>query len=81
LKASFDISTYPPELQVVLRAMQVYGILLADNGSDWYISGTPDERWDNEMRHLLDGIRGDHFGAVDASGLRVSPDSAQAVLP
>ena len=78
LKASFDISTYPLELQVILRAMKTYGIILADNGSDWYVSGAPDERWDNDMLHLLDDVTGDDFEAVDSSGLMVNPDSGEA---
>ena len=78
LKASFDISGYPTQLQVILRAMQVYGIILADNGSDWYISGVPDNRWDNDMLHQLDNLTGDDFEAVDTSGLMVDPNSGQA---
>ena len=48
LKASFDISPYPAEMQAILHAMQTYGLILADNGSDWFISGAPDERWNND---------------------------------
>src|SRR5262249_39870318 len=47
LKASFNISTFPPDVQVILRAMKKYGIILADNGSAWFISGKPDDRWNN----------------------------------
>jgi hypothetical protein len=79
LKAGYDISGFPPELQVILRAMQTYGIILADNGADWFVSGAPDERWDNDMLHQLDVLTGDDFEAVDVSGLMVSPDSGQAV--
>jgi S-layer homology domain len=79
LKAGYDISSFPPELQVILQAMKTYGILLADNGSDWYVSGAPDERWDNDMLHLLDVLTGNDFEAVEASSLMVSPDSGQAV--
>ncbi len=75
LKASFNISGYPADMQVILRAMKKYGIILADNGSDWFISGAPDPRWDNDMLHLLDGITGSNFEAVNASGLQVSVDS------
>jgi hypothetical protein len=75
LKASFDISGYPAVLQVILRTMKTYGIILADEGADWYISGAPDERWDNDMLHLLDDLTGDDFEAVDSSGLMVDPDS------
>src|SRR6188474_2287775 len=75
LKASFNISSYPPAMQVILNAMKTYGIILADNGSDWYVSGAPDSRWDNDMLHLLDDLSGDDFEAVDASGLMVNSDS------
>jgi hypothetical protein len=77
LKASYDISGFPAELQVILQAMKTYGIILADNGADWYVSGVPDERWDNDMLHRLDVLTGDDFEAVDASGLMVDPDSGQ----
>ena len=81
LKASFDISPYPAELQVILRTMQTYGIILADNGSDWYVSGVPDERWDNTMLHRLDALTGNDFEAVDSSGVMVDPDSGEALQP
>lgn len=81
LKASYDISPFPPELQVILLAMQRYGIILADNGSDWYVSGAPDPRWDNDMLHLLDVLTGDDFEVVDTSILIIDPDSAQARQP
>jgi hypothetical protein len=80
LKASFNISTYPAEMQVILQAMKTYGIILADNGSDWYISGAPDERWDNDMLHLLDALTGNDFEAVDTSVLMVDPNSGEAHL-
>ncbi|MBN1371503.1 MAG: hypothetical protein JW987_06145 [Anaerolineaceae bacterium] len=79
LKASFNISGYPAEVRVILQAFKDYGIILADNGSNWYISGVPDERWDNEI--LVDafhGIDGINFEAVDSSGLMIDPDSGQA---
>jgi len=78
LKASYDISGFPAELQVILQAMKTFGIILADNGSDWYVSGVPDERWDNELLHQLDILTGDDFEAVDASVLMVDSDSGQA---
>ncbi len=81
LKSDFDISPFPPELQVLLRAMQVYGIVLADNGADWYVSGATDERWDDEMLHLLDVVTGNDFEAVDTSVLIVDPDSGQVTQP
>jgi hypothetical protein len=78
LKASFDVSRYPELLRPLLQAMKTYGIVLADNGSNWYVSGAPDERWDNEMLHLLDALTGDDFEAVDTSVMMVEPDSAEA---
>jgi hypothetical protein len=82
LKASYDISSYPPAMQVILTAMKTYGIILADNGSNWYVSGAPDERWDNDMLHLLDDLTGNDFEAVDTSTLMVDYDSgATGSLP
>ncbi|HPH96010.1 MAG TPA: hypothetical protein PKW33_04885 [Anaerolineaceae bacterium] len=81
LKASFDISGYAPQIQVILQAMKTYGIILADNGSSWYISGVPDERWDNDLLHTMDDITGDDFEAVDVSSLMISPDSGEARQP
>ena len=75
LKASFDISTYPADMQVLLQAMKTYGIVLADNGSDWYVSGVPDSRWNNDTLHLLDNLTGSDFEAVDTSTLMVDPNS------
>ena len=47
LKASFDVSGYAPEIQKIFRAMKRYGLIVADNGSDFYVQGTMDPRWDN----------------------------------
>jgi hypothetical protein len=79
LKADFDISGFAPEVQVILTALKTYGMILSDNGSPWFITGVPDDRWDNEM--LFDAfaqIHGSDFEAVDSSSLIVDPDSAQA---
>jgi hypothetical protein len=79
LKASFDVSPYPHDVQVILTALKTYGMILADNGGNWFVSGAPDPRWDDEtLVDTLRGITGDNFEAVDVSGLMVSPDSAQA---
>ena len=80
LKADYNITSFPKELQVLLQAMKTYGIILADNGSDWYVSGTPDKRWTNDMLHQLDLLSGDDFEAVDSSVLMVDPNSG-AVRP
>jgi hypothetical protein len=78
LQASFDLSGFSPEAAVILRALQTYGMILADNGSPWYLSGVPDERWDNDVLHELHNVRGTDFEAVDVSSLMVHPDSGQA---
>ncbi len=78
LHASFNISTFSPTNQIILKAMQKYGIILADNGSAWYISGAPDSRWDNSDLHNLGLVHGSDFEAVDESALMINPDSGQA---
>ena len=77
LKADYDISDFPIEMQILLQAMKMYGIILADNGSNWYVSGAPDERWDNDMLHLLDVLTGNDFEVVDTSVLMVDMNSGE----
>ena len=80
LKASFVIdNSFSPHAQTILRALKKYGLILADNGSRWYISGVPDERWDNDVLHELDVVTGDDFEAVDVSSLLVNANSGQAL--
>lgn len=81
LKADYDISGFTPFMQVLLTAMKEYGIILADNGSAWYVSGVPDERWDNDELHTLDVLQGSDFEVVDVSSLMIDPDSGQALPP
>lgn len=78
LKEDYDISGFDPQMRVILQAMKTYGIIIADNGSDWYVSGAPDNRWDNDLLHTLDVLTGDDFEAVDASSLMINPNSGQA---
>jgi hypothetical protein len=70
LKASVDISGFGPHVQVLLRALKKYGMLLADNGSPWFISGTPDARWDDDEFHALHNLHGSDFEVVDTSSFR-----------
>jgi hypothetical protein len=79
LKASFDISHFSAANQVILTALKQYGMMLADNGAAWFISGAPDAGWDNDDLHALTGITGSNFEAVDATVLMVNPDSGQAL--
>jgi hypothetical protein len=78
LRASFNLAGFSPEVQVILRALKKYGLILADNGSAWYISGVPDERWDNDVLHELHQVHGSDFEAVDESSLMINPNSGQA---
>ncbi|HWT03362.1 MAG TPA: hypothetical protein VN256_24145 [Pyrinomonadaceae bacterium] len=64
LKASVDISGFSPAMQVILRAMKKYGMILADNGSSWYVSGAPDPRWNDDELHTLSAIKGSDFEVV-----------------
>ena len=70
LKASFDTSGFQPQARVILEALKRYGMILADNGSPWYISGAPDPRWSNDDLHSLDRLTGTDFEVVDTSHLR-----------
>ena len=78
LKAGFDISGFDRQARIVLQAAKTYGLIVADNGSPWFMSGVPDERWDNDALHSLRDVPGSAFEAVDASGLMVNPGSAAA---
>ncbi len=68
LKASVDISGFGPHAQIVLTALKRYGMILADNGSPWFISGTPDSRWNDDEMHQLQTLTGVDFEVVDTSG-------------
>ena len=64
LKAGVDISGYPAQARIVLAALKRYGMILADNGSAWYLSGAPDDRWDNTQLATLSGIKGSDLEVV-----------------
>ena len=66
LKAATDISGLPPQARVVAQAMKEYGLIVADNGSDWYVSGAPHPRWDNDQLQQLRRLRGSDFEVVEA---------------
>jgi hypothetical protein len=65
LKRSFDVSGFPRQARVVLRALKRYGMIVADNGSPWYVSGVPSSRWDNDDLHTLHRVNGSDFEVVD----------------
>ncbi|HLH01687.1 MAG TPA: RICIN domain-containing protein [Bryobacteraceae bacterium] len=77
LKASFDISGYAPQAQVILQALKTYGLILADNGPSWDLTGMGDSRWDDAALNSIKHISGNNFEAIDESSLMVNPNSAQ----
>jgi hypothetical protein len=64
LKSTFDISSYPASVKVILTAMKKYGLILADNGSSMYISGAPDSRWSNDDLHTLSQVPASAFDVL-----------------
>jgi hypothetical protein len=64
LKASYVISGYPRTARIILQAMKEYGMILADNGSDWYVSGAPDSRWSDAGLNTLKRVPGSAFEVV-----------------
>jgi hypothetical protein len=78
LKANYDISGYSSSIQVILKAFKKYGLIVADIGSDWFVSGTQDNRWDNDVLQTLSNVQGSAFEAVDAASLMVTSNSGEA---
>ncbi len=76
LKASFDGSGFPPQARIVLTALKRYGMMVADNGSNWFISGAPDPAWDNDDLRALGSVKGSDFEVVDTSSLEPGPTAA-----
>lgn len=64
LKASYDISGFPPSARVILQGLKTYGMILADNGGDWFVSGAPDSRWNSREINALKQVRGSDFEVV-----------------
>ena len=70
LKTSFDTSGFPRQARIVLEALKRYGMILADNGAPWYVTGAPDPRWSNDDLHTLHRVTGADFEVVDTSSLK-----------
>jgi hypothetical protein len=69
LKADYPIDGFPAQARIVLAALKRYGMIVADNGSDWYISGAPSPRWDNDALRTLGRVKGSAFEVVDTRSL------------
>ncbi len=70
LKQSYPIAGFPRQARIVLQALKEYGMILADNGSDWYLSGAPHPKWSNDQLHTLHRVPGSAFEVVDGTILR-----------
>jgi hypothetical protein len=77
LKRKVDPADFSPQTRPIVLALQRYGMILADNGSPWFLSGVPDPRWDNDVLRELRTLHGTDFEAVDTSSLPIHPDSLQ----
>ena len=69
LKASFDTSRFPRQSRIILQALKRHGMIVADNGSDWFVSGSPSRGWNNDDLRALKGVEGRNFEVVDDSAL------------
>jgi hypothetical protein len=81
LRAGFDLSGFSPANRIILRALQKYGMMIADEGQAWFLSGAPDARWNDADLRQLSRVAGADFEAVDVSGLMIDPDSGRARQP
>jgi hypothetical protein len=70
LKESFDVWPFPRQARIVLIALKRYGMIVADNGSNWYVSGAPSPGWSNDQLHTLGRVKGSNFEVVDTASLR-----------
>lgn len=69
LKANYDISKFSPAMQVILTALKKYGLILADNGGDWFVTGAPHPQWNDEELNTLKRVKGRDFEVVKMEGL------------
>jgi hypothetical protein len=81
LKASYDISQFSTNVQVILTALKKYGMIMADNGSSMYISGTPDDRWDNNDLHNLGQVPASAFEVVQMNPIYTASNVPQGSAP
>jgi hypothetical protein len=78
LRSSFPTHGFPPQAQVILEALKIHGMMVADNGGPWFLSGSPDENWVEPQLDALRRVRGADFEAVDTAHLIVHADSGRS---
>jgi hypothetical protein len=78
LRASFDTGGFSPQARIILAALKEYGMILSDNGGNWFLSGAPDSRWSNQLTAEFRNVHGADFESVDVSPLMIRADSGEA---
>ncbi|HEX8815996.1 MAG TPA: hypothetical protein VF753_10890 [Terriglobales bacterium] len=81
LKSSYNISSYPPQAQVILAALQQYGMIMADNGSSMFITGDPDSRWNNNDLHTLTQVPASEFEVIEMNPIYTPQNLPQGKKP
>ncbi len=81
LKADFDVSAYSATNQVILNALKKYGMIMADNGSNMYLSGTPDDRWDNNDLRALGQVKTSDFEVIQMTPLYTQTNVPNGAAP
>ncbi|MGH7740998.1 MAG: hypothetical protein ACRENS_03140 [Candidatus Eiseniibacteriota bacterium] len=81
LKSTYSITGFSPHAQVILRALQHYGMFLADIGYDWELIGTADTRWEKSVIDELESVPASQFEVVDETSLKITTNSAQSLTP
>ena len=81
LRRTFDFAGFHPDTQVILTALRDYGMILADNGAPWYLTGEPDWRWKSHVASEIRRVSGADLEAVDTTGLMADPNSGEARVP
>jgi hypothetical protein len=70
LRSNYPVAGFPYQARIVLKALKRYGMIVADNGASWYLTGAPDPGWDNDQLHTLGKVKGSDFRVVDTRDLR-----------
>jgi hypothetical protein len=70
LKASYDLSRFEGDARIVLAALRTYGMFVADNGSDWFVTGEADTRWNDDDLDQLKSVPGSAFEVVKLGEIR-----------
>ena len=81
LKASVDISSYPPHVQRLFQAMKTYGLIVADNGSDMYVTGTNDPRWAAHMDEIVSAVHAMRSTSFEVVTARMAAGSGRPPMP